>query len=144
MVRDDVVRVTGKRFGVGMTGVDVKSERRSDVAKQTMISTANGNLEVPAHIYKVKGNMIEVRRPLRKVGDALSPIPYSRPFVPHVGQKPIWFDLKTRHQIMLAGSQGGKSHIGPIWMWREIERTLATRTEGVEYLFGVIGPTLQM
>ncbi len=108
------------------------------------VTTANGNLRLPVSAYNVKGNLIEVRRPLRKEGDAAQPIPYSQPFVPHWGQRPIWYDLKTRHQIMLAGSQGGKSHIGPLWMWREIERTLANATEGVEYLFGVIGPTLQM
>lgn len=108
------------------------------------VALANGNLQMPATAYKVTGNMVEVRRPKRRRGDIRKPQSYKKPFVPHFGQKPIWYDRKTRNQILLAGSQGGKSHVGPLWLWREIERTLATAEPGVEYLFGVVGPTLQM
>lgn len=109
------------------------------------ITTANGNLRLPAAAYKVKGNLIDVRRPKRRHGDQLSPTSYKARFVPHTGQKPIWYDLKTKQQILLAGSQGGKSHIGPIWLWREIERVLAAKTDPtLEVSFGIMAPTLKM
>ena len=108
------------------------------------VSTANGNLRLPTDAYIVKGNVVEVRRPDRKLGDALEVGPLAATFEPHWGQKPIWYDQKTLNQILLAGSQGGKSHIGPHWLWREIERKINEGPKGTEYLFGIVGPTLQM
>lgn len=108
------------------------------------VSTANGNLRLPANVYNVKGNVVEVKRQLRKKGDALEVGPMAAAFKPHWGQKPIWDDRKTLNTILLAGSQGGKSHIGPHWLWREIEAKCASGPDGTEYLFGIVGPTLQM
>ncbi len=108
------------------------------------VSTANGNLRLPTDAYEVKGNVIHVRRPQRALGDALKVGPLAATFKPHWGQKPIWYDRKTLNQILLAGSQGGKSHIGPHWLWREIESKVANGPAGTEYLFGIVGPTLQM
>jgi len=114
------------------------------VRKKTYVSTANGNLRLPTDAYSVKGNVVEVRRPRRVLGDALKSGPLLAQLVPHWGQKPIWFDMETPNLILLAGSQGGKSHIGPHWLWREIEKKVAEGEEGTEYLFGIVGPTLQM
>ena len=112
---------------------------------QSFITTANGNLRLPAKPYKVEGNLIDVRRPRRKHGDQLAPTSYKVKFEPHTGQKPIWYDLETKQQILLAGSQGGKSHIGPIWLWREIERVLARLVDpDVEVSFGIMAPSLKM
>lgn len=109
------------------------------------VTTANGNLRLPAAAYKVKGNLIDVRRPKRQHGDQLSLVSYKAPFTPHTGQKPIWYDLKTKQQVLLAGSQGGKSHIGPLWLWREIEKVLAARADpSLEVSFGIMAPTLKM
>ncbi len=110
------------------------------------LETANGNVRVPATAYNVTGNLIDVRRPKRQKGDDLIPISVKQPFKPHSGQKPIWYDRKTRNQILLAGSQGGKSHCGPPWLWREIERTIEEggRIEGKEYLFGIVAPSLRL
>ena len=108
------------------------------------VSTANGNLRLPANVYKVKGNVVEVRRPKRVLGDVLKVGPLAATLVPHWGQKPVWYDTKTLNTILLAGSQGGKSHIGPHWLWREIEKKVAEGEPGTEYLFGIVGPTLQM
>ena len=108
------------------------------------VSTANGNLRLPTDAYTVKGNVVHVRRPQRTPGDVLTVGPLSAKFKPHWGQKPVWFDRKTLNTILLAGSQGGKSHIGPHWLWREIQQKVADGEEGTEYLFGIVGPTLQM
>lgn len=108
------------------------------------VSTANGNIRLPAHVYNVKGNVIEVKRPKRCFGDVKETGPLSATFTPHWGQKPIWQDRKTLNTILLAGSQGGKSHIGPHWLWREIETKVNNGPKGKEYLFGIVGPTLQM
>lgn len=107
-------------------------------------TTANGNVRLPTTAYKVEGNLIDVRRPRRKAGDVRQPVSYRHDFAPHWGQKPIWYDLQTANQIMLAGSQGGKSHIGPLWLWREIQRAVNKTEPGVELLFSVVAPTLQM
>lgn len=111
---------------------------------KTYVSTANGNLRLPTDAYQVTGNVVEVRRPRRKLGDALKPGPLSATLVPHWGQRPIWYDMETPNLILLAGSQGGKSHIGPHWLWREIQRKIDEGEPGTEYLFGIVGPTLQM
>ncbi len=110
------------------------------------LETANGNIRVPAAAYNVTGNLVDVRRPKRQKGDELKPISIKRPLKPHAGQKPIWYDEKTRNQILLAGSQGGKSHIGPPWLWREIERTIKEGglIEGKEYLFGIVAPSFKI
>ncbi len=113
-------------------------------APKLWVSTANGNLRLPADVYDVKGNVIEVRKPKRTRGDARKVGPLAARFDPHWGQKPIWYDQKTLNTILLAGSQGGKSHIGPHWLWREIEKKVAEGPDGTEYLFGIVGPTLQM
>ena len=113
-------------------------------ARKTYVSTANGNLRIPTDAYKVTGNVVEVRRPKRQLGDALKPGPVSATLIPHWGQRPIWFDMKTPNLILLAGSQGGKSHLGPPWLWREIEKKVNEGRPGTEYLFGIVGPTLQM
>lgn len=116
------------------------------MADRTFLSTANGNLtQLPANVYVVKGNMIEVRKPLRKPGDAKKPVPYSAEFEPHWGQMPIWADEKTPYQILLAGSQGGKSHIGPLWIDREIHRALGEEPHpAMDYEFAIVAPSLQM
>jgi hypothetical protein len=114
------------------------------VRKKTYVSTANGNLRLPTDAYSVKGNVVEVRRPRRALGDVKKVGPLSAELVPHWGQKPIWYDTKTPNLILLAGSQGGKSHIGPHWLWREIEKKVNEGPPGTEYLFGIVGPTLQM
>ena len=107
-------------------------------------TTANGNLRLPTTAYKVKGNVVEVRRPRRTEGDVLKVGPMAATFVPHWGQKPVWYDTKTLNTILLAGSQGGKSHIGPHWLWREIQKKVDEGVPETEYLFGIVGPTLQM
>ena len=105
---------------------------------------ANGALSLPNDVYKVTGNVVEVYRPQRELGDVLEVGPLGKDLTPHWGQKPIWHDRQTRNQILLAGSQGGKSHIGPHWLWREIEEKVNNGPPGTEYLFGIVGPTLQM
>jgi hypothetical protein len=39
----------------------------------------------------------------------------------HPGQWRAW-DSEKRFVIVLAGTQGGKTSFGPIWLWREIQR----------------------
>lgn len=112
--------------------------------KKNYVSLSNGNLRLPANVYKVEGNFVNVRKHQRTKGDVLAPVPSGHPFNPHWGQMPIWYDRKTRNQILIAGSQGGKSHIGPYWLWREIEEVVAKGGRDKEYLFGIIAPTLQM
>ncbi len=106
------------------------------------VRTANGRLRLPTIAYKVKGNLIDVRRPKRHHGDVKAATSYRDPFVPHWGQKPIWADLETKQQILIAGSQGGKSHIGPEWMWREIQKTVNEPVAGGIHLHGIVGPSL--
>lgn len=106
------------------------------------VRMANGNLELPTRVYKVKGNLIEVRRPRRRHGDVKTTTSYGETFKPHWGQKPIWADQTTKQQILIAGSQGGKSHIGPEWMWREIQKTVNQPVAGGIHLHGIVGPSL--
>ncbi|MEK9723814.1 MAG: hypothetical protein VW405_10075 [Rhodospirillaceae bacterium] len=40
---------------------------------------------------------------------------------PHPGQRRVW-DAEQRFVFMLAGTQGGKTSFGPLWLWREIQR----------------------
>lgn len=107
------------------------------------LQTANGNLtKLRSDVYKVKGNMIDVRRPKRTHGDVKPAVSYKEPLQPHWGQKPVWGDLVTQQQILIAGSQGGKSHLGPEWTWREIRRNLGKTVAGGIHLHGIIGPSL--
>jgi hypothetical protein len=53
-------------------------------------------------------------------------------FNPHEGQARVWLSL-ARFILMLAGTQGGKTSFGPIWLWREITRTADIRG-GNDYL----------
>jgi len=39
----------------------------------------------------------------------------------HEGQEAAW-DSDARFTFVLAGSQGGKTTFGPLWLWREIQR----------------------
>lgn len=107
-----------------------------------LLHTANGRLALPSSVYKVKGNMINLRVPNRKHGDVLPAITYAEPINPHWGQKPIWEDQDTQQQILIAGSQGGKSHIGPEWMWREILKGLQKPVATGIHSHGIIGPSL--
>lgn len=107
------------------------------------LRTANGNLDrLRADVYDVTGNLINVRRSRRRHGDVKAPISYADEFVPHWGQKPIWADLETKQQLLIAGSQGGKSHIGPVFMWREIQKTVNEPTASGIHLHGIVGPSL--
>ena len=53
-------------------------------------------------------------------------------FNPHEGQARVWLST-ARFILMLAGTQGGKTSFGPIWLWREITRTADPRG-GNDYL----------
>lgn len=107
------------------------------------LQTANGNLtRLRADVYDVKGNLINVRRPKRRHGDVKITSSYADPLAPHWGQKPIWGDETTKQQLLIAGSQGGKSHIGPEWTWREIQRTIDVPVAGGIHLHGIVGPSL--
>ena len=108
-----------------------------------LLQTANGNLtRLRSDVYDVTGNLINVRRAKRRHGDVKLPTSYADDFVPHWGQKPIWFDTETKQQLLIAGSQGGKSHIGPEWMWREIEKTMDKPAPTGIHLHGIVGPSL--
>lgn len=54
----------------------------------------------------------------------------------HPGQQLVW-DSGKRFILALAGAQSGKTTIGPLWLWREIQR----RGPG-DYM--VVGPTLRL
>src|SRR5574337_116853 len=54
-------------------------------------------------------------------------------FNPHEGQAEAWLS-KARFLLMLAGSQGGKTSYGPIWLWRELTRTAAPEGGNNDYL----------
>src|SRR3990167_11378547 len=93
-------------------------------------------------IYKREGNFITVRARKRKIGDELYPVPYDNesPKRLHAGQLPIWY-ARQRHLFMIAGTQGGKSYMGPLWMWRHIQRAVK-RYPNATNSFGIVGPTL--
>src|SRR4051812_6955592 len=54
-------------------------------------------------------------------------------FVPHKEQKPIW-ESKAKIVAAISGHFGGKSHIGPPWIFRE-----AKNHRGADFL--ICGPT---
>lgn len=112
------------------------------MAAPATVQTANGNLALRTDVYHVRGNMIDVLAPKRKYGDVPPPRSYAKALVPHWGQKPVWYDRTTQQQLLIAGSQGGKSHIGPEWTWREIKRNLHKQVAGGIHLHGIIGPSL--
>jgi hypothetical protein len=106
------------------------------------------DLVLPPRLYNREGNLITVRRWKRTPGDNLPIVAY-RPWWqpdgwrPHVGQIPIWEDRQHRHLFMIAGSQGGKSNIGPPWLWREIEEAVR-KYPGQELSFGIVAPSYRM
>ena len=105
-------------------------------------------LVLPSKAYQVKGNMVTVRRQKRVHGDELPVGPYRAPgtkggWSPHVGQLPIWMEEDAHQLFMIAGTQGGKSNIGPPWLHREILRAVAKRP-GQDSAFGIVTPTFRM
>lgn len=54
----------------------------------------------------------------------------------HAGQQLAW-DSERRFIVVLAGTQGGKTSFGPLWLWREIQRCGPG-----DYM--VVGPTLRL
>lgn len=92
-------------------------------------------------VYEREGNFVTVNPPRRQDGDELDPVPYSDRTDFNAGQMPIWL-AKQRHLFMIAGSKGGKSHIGPPWLDRAIRRTTARHPRIVSE-FAIVGPTLQ-
>jgi len=90
-----------------------------------------------------------VRRQKRVHGDELEIGPY-RPsgteggWFPHVGQLPIWMEREKKQLFMIAGTQGGKSNMGPPWLHREILDAVNKRGDKQDSAFGIVTPTFRM
>lgn len=110
----------------------------------TLTSPPNIDLEsfltAYPQVYQREGNFITVRPPDRVDGDELDPVPYTDETLPNAGQVPIWL-AKQRHLFMIAGTRGGKSHIGPLWLDRHIKRVTKRFPRTVSE-FGIAAPTL--